>query len=190
MYLKFTQLKDSHIPSRNEILFCIDFDIIWERNQQSWKLRKQLFGTEGFKTITSPVCKFWLMLFIWTFSHTLCSETAFWYTSLAANQLNSAILNICKLYWPYNYFITLLETRCQQMIPNHLMLKKYRIRYMSAPHVLFLSKSLVQNFLNKNGNYDELELIKIRYNFQNARWEFLALIEAQIKALGWSSGSL
>ena len=64
---------------------------------------------------------------------------------------------------------------------------------MSAPtYVLFLSKSLVQNFHYKNGNYEELELIKIRYNFQNTCWEFfvLALVEALIEALGRSSGSL
>ena len=49
-------------------------------------------------------------------------------------------------------------------------------------YVFILSKSLVLNFPYKNGNYKEIELIKIRYNFQNTRQEFfvLALIEALI----------
>ena len=38
---------------------------------------------------------------------------------------------------------------------------------MSSPHMFFL----VDNFAYKNGKYEELELIKIRSNFQNKRLE-------------------
>ena len=92
--------------------------------------------------------------------------------------------------------MTLNLWSAHEVRPKRLSLSK--LKNISYPihecptYVLLLSKSLVQNFPYKNGNYEELELIKIRYNFQNTRLEFfvLALIEALIEALGRSSGSL
>ena len=40
--------------------------------------------------------------------------------------------------------------------------EKYRIRYMSAPYMFFFSVKVGSKLFLHNGNYEEIELIKIR----------------------------